>query len=113
MKKLLLTLGVLTVVTGGVLSLFASAYPDGLEWSMERVAGTAELQTKGSVFEQAASIQEKTAFMPDYDFAKPANGGISGTTVAGLIGGGLTFVLAGATGFVISHVKKRKQKVSA
>ena len=112
MKRLLLTLGVLTVLTGGVLSLFASDYPDGLEWSMARVAGTAELQTKGPVFEQAATLQEKTAFMPNYDFAKPANGGISGTTVAGLIGGVLTFLLAGATGFLISHFKKRKHKVS-
>ncbi len=110
MKKLLLTLGLLTVVTGGVLSLFASAYPDGLEWSIQRVAGTAELEANGAILEQASQIQEKTAFMPDYDFAKPANGGISGTTVAGLVGGGLTFVLAGATGFVISHIKKRKQK---
>ena len=112
MKKLLLTLGVLTIVTGGVLSLFASAYPDGLEWSMERVAGTAELQTSDPVFEQAAALQEKTAFMPDYDFAKPTISGISGTTAAGLIGGGLTFLLAGVTGFVISHIKKKKQKIS-
>ena len=113
MKKLLIALAVLTVVTGGLLSLFASAYPDGLEWSMEKVAGTTELQTNGDAFEQAAVIQEETAFLPDYDFAQPNEGGISGTTISGLVGGAMTFLLAGITGFTISHIKKRKQKASA
>lgn len=113
MKKLLITLAALTVVTGGLLSLFASANPDGLEWSMEKVAGTTELQTNGAVFEQAAAIQEQTAFLPDYDFAQPTEGGVSGTTISGLVGGAMTFLLAGITGFAISRIKKRKQKMSA
>ncbi len=112
MKKLLITLAVVTVVTGGLLSMFASAYPDGLEWSMEKVAGTTELQTSGAALEQAAAIQEQTAFLPDYDFTQPTEGGISGTTVSGLVGGAMTFLLAGITGFAISRIKKRKQKAS-
>ena len=38
MGRILVSFIVLTVLVGGLLSIFASAYPDGLEWSMEGVA---------------------------------------------------------------------------
>ena len=110
MKKVLISLGVVALLTGGVLSLFASSYPDGLEWSMEKAAGTTELATRGEVFDNAAQIQEKTAFLPDYDYA---DGSGSGTSVAGIIGGALTFGLAGLTGFLISRSKKKKREAAA
>jgi cobalt/nickel transport system permease protein len=100
---------VLTVVLGGALSWFASAYPDGLEWAMEKTAGTAELETAGGIFDSAARAQENTAFMPDYDYASAGEDGSStGTSVAGIVGGAMTFALAGLTGVVISKTKKRK-----
>ena len=37
-------IGIVAVITGGVLSLYASSNPDGLEWSMEKTAGTSELK---------------------------------------------------------------------
>lgn len=110
MKKVLISLGVVALLTGGLLSLFASSYPDGLEWSMEKVAGTAELALHGEVFDDAAKVQEKTAFMPDYDYA---DGNGSGTSVAGIAGGTLTFALAGLTGFLISRSKKKKRENAA
>ncbi len=109
MKKVLVSLGIIALLTGGILSLFASSYPDGLEWSMERVAGTAELATKGEVFDSAAQIQEQTAFLPDYDYA---DGHGTGTSVSGIVGGALTFVLAGLTGFLISRSKKKKREAA-
>lgn len=113
MKKTLIMLAVITLFVGGALSLFASPNPDGLEWSMEKVAGTTELESTGSVLDGAAAIQEATAFMPDYDF-KSGGEGISGTgtTVAGIIGGAFTFLMAGAAAAAISVVKK-KQKDNA
>jgi cobalt/nickel transport system permease protein len=33
-KKVVLTLGVITLIVGGIVSWFASSYPDGLEWSI-------------------------------------------------------------------------------
>lgn len=48
--------------------MFASANPDGLEWSMEKVAGTTELDAKGAAYQKAADIQEWTALLPDYAF---------------------------------------------
>ena len=61
LKKTVAILAVLTVWIGGGLSLFASANPDGLEWSMEKVAGTTELDAKGAAYQKAADIQEWTA----------------------------------------------------
>jgi cobalt/nickel transport system permease protein len=109
MKNILALLAVITLIVGGVLSLFVSSYPDGLEWSIERAAGTAELELKDSLLEGALSIQEKTAIMPDYDFPNAGeNGSVMGTSVAGIAGGVFTFILAGITVLIISLVKKRK-----
>jgi len=114
MKKVLVTLAVITLAVGGLLSIFASIYPDGLEWSMEKVAGTTELEAQGGVFDSAAAIQESTAFMPDYDYASAGEDGSStGASVAGIVGSAMTLLLAGAAGLVISKAKGRKGKAQA
>ncbi|MDR2808028.1 MAG: energy-coupling factor ABC transporter permease [Spirochaetaceae bacterium] len=97
-----------TLVVGGLLSLFASSYPDGLEWALERAAGTAELEGEGAVFQAAQSIQETTAFMPDYAFAD-AEESAAGTAAAGLVGSVLTCLLAGLSAFVIYRLKKARR----
>ena len=104
LKKTVVMLGILTALTAGGLSLFASAYPDGLEWSMERTAGTAELERDGGVYEAAAGLQEATAFLPDYDF-KAGEG--NGTSVSGIVGALLTCALAGIAGIGAAALKKR------
>ncbi len=107
LKKTLITLCVLTALVGGALSMFASAYPDGLEWSMEKVAGTAELEAEGEIHSTAAAIQESTAFLPDYDYSTAGeDGSATGTTVSGIVGSAMTFALAGVTGLLISRAKK-------
>lgn len=83
-KKTLTVLGVLAVLIGGGLSLFASSNPDGLEWSMEKVAGTAELEAAGSAYEIAAGIQQVTAFLPDYAFKNSESA--AGTSFSGIVG---------------------------
>ncbi len=111
-KGVVTALIVLTIVVGGALSWLASSNPDGLEWAMEKTAGTAELDTDGGIFDSAAKAQENTAFMPDYDYASAGEDGSStGTSVAGIVGGAMTFALAGVTGLVISKTKKRKAAV--
>ncbi len=112
--KVVAVLAVLALLVGGGLSLLASSNPDGLEWAMEKVAGTAELETEGDFLAGAAAAQEATAFMPDYDYASAGEDGSStGTTVAGIVGGLMTFALAGAAGFVITKVKKKKDTTKA
>lgn len=108
MKKVLLGLVVVAAITGGALSWFASANPDGLEWAMFKVSGKEELENSGKVHSSLAAFQEKTAFLPDYGFkkAEPANvepeaeAKVSwpavdpGTSVSGLVGGALTLLMA-------------------
>jgi cobalt/nickel transport system permease protein len=111
-KRVIIVLAAAAVLIGGGLSLLASSNPDGLEWAIEKTAGKSELEVTGEVHEGAASIQEATAIMPDYDYAD-GTGPINGTTVAGIAGGAMTFILAGATGAVISRAKRRRKKAEA
>lgn len=128
-KKVLTGLVVAIIIVGGALSWFASANPDGLEWSMERTAGTAELEAPDGVHQTLANLQSVTAFMPDYTFkaseeetteatageeAEAAWPAVDvGTSVAGLIGGTLTLVLAAFIGYIVSLTKKKSSKAAA
>ena len=91
------TLGILAIVVavvGGGFSLVASSNPDGLEWSMFGNAESGYSENMGLDEENygvssgaadiAGSIQEKTAFLPDYAFANSDSA--AGTTVSGLVG---------------------------
>lgn len=109
-KKVLIILILLTLFMGGFLSTFASSYPDGLEWSMEAVAGTSELEVKGLIHDASQSLQDTISFMPDYDYRSADEGGsLTGNNVAGLAGGTLTFILAAVTGLLISTAKKKSK----
>lgn len=103
-KKIVAVLAVFTILLGGILSLYASANPDGLEWSMERITGTTELERDGKIYLAASEIQEQTAVLPDYDFS---NGQGTGTSVSGIVGALLTCALAGIAGFIIKAIKNR------
>jgi cobalt/nickel transport system permease protein len=95
LKKVLATLAVLALVTGGFLSWFASTHPDGLEWSIEKIYGKPEVpERENSAAENLAKLQEKTAILPDYSFpAKGEEGGThawpaadTGTSLSGIVG---------------------------
>jgi cobalt/nickel transport system permease protein len=112
--RTLIVLLAIAALVGGGLSLYASAYPDGLEWSMEKTAGTTELERTGSAYEISAGVQEVTAFMPDYDFKSAGGDGSAfGTSVAGIVGGVMTLALACAVGVVITASKKHGGKDAA
>ena len=104
-KWVVVSLAVLAVLIGGGLSLYASGDPDGLEWSMERTAGTFELNREDPVHKWAAGVQEKLAVLPDYDYAEEKG---NGTSVAGVAGALLTCLLVGGTGGVISAVRRKR-----
>jgi cobalt/nickel transport system permease protein len=98
----------MTVAIGGGLSLLASANPDGLEWSMQGVAGTTELEAGGPIYQIAAKIQEFTAVLPDYSFKNSTkSSAISETSASGVIGGGITLSIACLAGYLISRYKKK------
>ncbi|MCR4674532.1 MAG: energy-coupling factor ABC transporter permease [Lachnospiraceae bacterium] len=105
------TIGILAVVAagiGGILSLFASAFPDGLEWSMEKVAGTAELEATGGIYDLVASIQEKTAFLPDY--ALKSSDSAAGTSISGIVGAAIVVLLCVGLAYLFKFFQKGKTK---
>jgi cobalt/nickel transport system permease protein len=115
-KKVLIGILIGAVLLGGAVSWYASTNPDGLEWSMAKIAGTSELETDDKIHYFLAQIQKATAFLPDYGF-KSANGEAAasnaGTSVAGIAGGAMTLGLAGITGLAIVLYKKRKSRQRA
>ena len=111
---MLVSLLAVAAITGGVLSWHASEKPDGLEWAIAVVTGTEELEppTDG-VHGALASLQKKIALLPDYSLGNTAGngapepvaptegGGRLGTSVSGLVGGGLTLAAAFLIGFIL------------
>jgi cobalt/nickel transport system permease protein len=120
LKNVLAAFVILAVVTGGAISWFASTHPDGLEWSIQKVTGKRELtdQTNGAA-SLLRDIQEKTAFLPDYNFKPdgkdepkkqktPSWPGIeAGTSVAGIVGGAIVLMFILFIGFGIRLLKKQ------
>ena len=97
-------LAILTALVAGILSLFASALPDGLEWAMERTAGTSELVGSGAVYEKAEGIQNALSFLPDYAFKGSESA--AGTTVSGLVGA----LIVGCICFLIAMLLRNRRK---
>ncbi|MBK5261718.1 MAG: energy-coupling factor ABC transporter permease [Peptostreptococcaceae bacterium] len=104
-KKVLIALGIFTILLAAGFSLLASSFPDGLEWAIGNITGGGEIEKAGNVYNVFGEIQELFAFMPDYSLKTNPE---QGTSLAGIIGGTLTLVLAGVTGIVINVMKKRK-----
>jgi len=133
-RNVLLAFFAAALITGGIVSWYASANPDGLEWAIAKVTGKEEVEAaKDGLHNTLAALQEKTAFLPDYSFKKVPEpkkegaqttgqvkkegtnsegekkveeGGKLGTTVSGLIGALFTLALAFLAGFAL---KKRNQ----
>ncbi len=105
-KKLIQVFLVLVILIGGGLSLFASGYPDGLEWSIGGVTGNTEIEANGTVKEALADVQKTTSFLPDYNFSgSESNLGIS---TSGIVGGAMTLLLIGVIGYVVSKKGKNE-----
>jgi cobalt/nickel transport system permease protein len=86
--------------------MHASSNPDGLEWSIEKTANTTEIDANGTVYDNASYIQRLLSVFPDYDFQ---SGSGNGTSLAGLIGAGMTCLLALGCGGAIKFIKKKNQ----
>ncbi|MBF0169413.1 MAG: energy-coupling factor ABC transporter permease [Alphaproteobacteria bacterium] len=107
-KRALAVLAVLAVLAGGILSLFASSQPDGLEWSIAGLVGEDKglAEPKTALHQLSSSLQEKTAFLPDYSFAETAdeNQGLAlseaGTSLSGLVGGLIVLLISLLAGYL-------------
>ena len=106
-KKTLAILACVCIIIGGGLSLFASSNPDGLEWSIEKLTGSTEIEAKeDKIYETSAKIQETTSILPDYSLKD--NDTAIGTSVSGIIGCAITLVVLCGVGQIIKISRKRK-----
>lgn len=119
-RRLLVGLFIFALLTGGVLSWFASSDPDGLEWSIIKASGQEELSEPGGLHAVLAELQNKIAFLPDYNLpgkadapeqaanaagAWPAIDG--GQSVAGIVGALVTLLTAAAAGKLLQLAGRR------
>lgn len=111
-KYVLAALLAAALITGGIVSWFASSNPDGLEWAVFHTTGKEELEApERNIYSLLEKIQEKTALLPDYGFrtsedaktdSPEAESIVSpGTSVSGLVGGAVVLALAAFIGFAL------------
>ncbi len=124
-RRVMLATGAAAVFLAGILSWFASTHPDGLEWSIARVAGRQESVGTASagLHSSLARMQEDTAFLPDYGLPikaekiSPAPSAEDkddwprvdiGTSLSGLIGGVMTLLLIAAIVYLLKRGAKNR-----
>jgi len=106
-KKTIAILGIAALVIGGAVSLAASSNPDGLEWSMERLTGSTELENDGTGAHAAAEeIQEKTALLSDYGFKNSDS--TFGTSFSGIAGSAVVLIVCVGACYAFRFFKKKK-----
>lgn len=122
-KPILYSLLAVALVAGGVLSWFASGDPDGLEWSVQKVAGQ-ELGAPEGIHSVFAELQKKIALFPDYNFKDsevPSSEGAkekestwpsvdSGLSIAGIVGSLFSLLIAGSIGKLLKAINRWQQK---
>jgi len=119
LKKLIMVMAVLAVVTGGALSWFASTHPDGLEWSIEKIYGKPEVPERANPLKEGLlKLQEKTAVLPDYSLpskeeheGNPAWPAVNpGTSLSGIVGGAMVLGFIFILGIGIKIMRKYRAK---
>ena len=105
-RNTLVILAAVAALIGGLLSLAASSYPDGLEWSIERLTGSTELNTAGNIYQTADSVQEITSLLPDYTFKGSESS--FGTAFSGIIGGLAVALICVGACYLFKFFRKKK-----
>lgn len=126
--RLIAGLGLAAVVTGGVISWFASSQPDGLQRSIAHTTGKPELsEPESAIHARIAALQKHIAVLPDYKLASAGNEPSAAskaasapkessndawpavdpeTSLSGVVGGIATLVLIMAIGYLL---RRRRQ----
>lgn len=108
---IILVFAVMSALIGELLSLVASSNPDGLEWSLESVAGTSELTAQGSSYEIADRIQSVTSLLPDYGFKNKES--LCGTMFSGILGGVVVVIFCIAVCCILKHFRRKHSRMEA
>ena len=109
LKKILTILFTVTLVTGGIISLFASSHPDGLEWSIAKLTGSTDISgNSDKVHSVFSSIQSMLSFLPDYAFKNSDT--VGGTSFSGIAGSLIVLILCTVICLIIRSVSRHKNK---
>ena len=121
LRAVLVAFAIAALLVGGVVSWFASKRPDGLEWSARRVSGREELPSPTGAWHHGMDrAQKATSSLPNYSFG-PAQGQPqastprwpapnAGTSASGLIGAGLTLLVALGVGLGLRVARPHRKR---
>ena len=113
LRRIGVALLLVTILTGGFLSWYSSELPDGLEWSIAQVTGSAELErSDAGAHKTAEEVQQNTALLPNYALPGESGDGRSGTTLSGLLGSLLVLLLTGGGALLLRRNNRKKTLVS-
>ncbi|MFC1641822.1 energy-coupling factor ABC transporter permease [Myxococcota bacterium] len=117
-RRLLAAFAAATVLVGGAVSWFASTHPDGLEWAIGKITGQEELASPDEGLHGVLErVQETTALMPDYSLRSAREESSTepdwpavdrATSLSGIVGGGLTLLLALGVGYGLHALRRRR-----
>lgn len=98
-KGVVIGFAVAAAVIAGGLAFLASSDPDGLEWSIQSITGSADLapQHISTLSQGAAAVQTTTSVMPDYD-----------NTFAGIAGAAMVLVLVWGVSMILTRSRRRR-----
>ncbi len=107
-----------SLLISGVLSLFASQHPDGLEWAIARVTGQASAANaaapatdeSGDIAAGISQWQDEHAPMKDYNMPGEKPAGRKWVSRAGLIGTGATLAVVLAAVWLIRRPMRRRAR---
>ena len=105
LKKVIAIISIVTVLIGGGFSLFASEYPDGLEWSIEKLTSSTDIEKDLEVYDKFENAQSVTAILPDYSFKESDS--YIGTSVSGVVGSLIVVGVCVSGCYIFNIFKKR------
>ena len=96
-KKIVVLFAAAALIIAGGLAFLASEAPDGLEWSIQKITGSTDIEAEhvSTLSESAEHVQEATSIMPDYD-----------NTFAGVAGAVMVVVLVWGVSAIL--VKRKR-----
>jgi cobalt/nickel transport system permease protein len=101
LRTVIIALGSAALLTGGGFTWFASRAPDGLEWSLGRVVGSAPLARPDTGLHRwVAHVQAKTAL------ASPVT---EPSSCSGIVGALVTLLVTSFIGLVVRSFRSRGQ----
>ena len=109
-RKVITVFVITTLLIGGIFSLFASALPDGLEWSIERITGSTEVETINShLYMVLENIQKATAILDGYGFKGKESA--FGTSFSGIAGSLAVLVICLVACFAFRYLRRKKKTI--